>query len=177
MADQPAVSRRDTIQVVTQAFTNALPDRDFIIDDEVADAFSAAMAALESHTGRKLPERKERQNATAEQEAQPWWSKQDCLKLRLEHGEALNPVHREGTIIVKAIGGKSMRAHVPTEVMPPNLNYVPVQYAGHTADKVLIYFPVGNEGRDSWFIPTEQYRQLVSQEAPPAHNPQGDTTT
>ena len=164
MADQPAVSHRDTIQVVTQAFNDTLPDRDFITDDEFADAFSAAVAAFESHTGRKLPAHQGSHHNMPQDTPKPWWDQHDCLKLRLEPGETKRSLFDHDTVITKTIAGEEMYAMVPTWVLPPLRNYVPVQYAGNTADKVLIYFPVGNEGRASWFIPNDQYRQLVSRE-------------
>ena len=140
------------------------PDRDFTTDDDLADAFQAS---FEHRTGLKLPQLRENTPP-------PWWEQQDCLKLRLEPGETMQSQFESDTIILKTITSEEMYALVPTRVLPPSRNYVPVEHTGYAAGKLIIDFPYGSEGWDTWCIPADQYNQLVSQETPPAPANQGD---
>ena len=91
-----------------------------------------------------------------------WYYRDDCLKLALEPGEAeITPLDHD-TFIIKEIDGKRYDALVPTHSMGENLSYVPVAYAGKTADgRVILHLPTSNEGRPTWVIPEHCLEPLL----------------
>ena len=90
-----------------------------------------------------------------------WYHRPDCLKMKLQPGEAeITPMGHD-TFIVKEIGGQRFDALVPTHTMGENLTTVPVAYAGDTGDgRVVLHLPTSNEGRPTWVIP-EQYLESI----------------
>lgn len=91
-----------------------------------------------------------------------WYYRDDCLKMALDPGEAeISPMGHD-TVIVKEIGGQRYDALVPTHSMDENLSYVPVAYAGKTADgQVILHLPTSNEGRPTWVIPEHYLEPLL----------------
>ena len=59
-------------------------------------------------------------------------------------------------IIVKEIGGERFDALVPAKALGENLGFVPAGYAGKVDDRVILHFPVSNDGRPAWRVP-EKY--------------------
>ena len=92
-----------------------------------------------------------------------WYDEPGCLKIRLEPGEATLYFLDHDTLIIKEINGVEMTALVPTHSLPEERNWVPVQLAREYEGKVLIHFPVSNEGRPAWTIPQDAFRELVYQ--------------
>ena len=82
--------------------------------------------------------------------------------MKLEPGEAkITPMGHEA-FIVKEIGGQRFDALVPASVMGENLGSVPVNYVGDTDDgRVVLHFPVSNEGRPRWAFPKEYLEPLI----------------
>ena len=90
-----------------------------------------------------------------------WYHRPDCLKMKLQPGEAAITQLGHDTFIVKEIGGQRFDALVPTHTMGENLATVPVAYAGKTGDgRVVLYLPTSNEGRPTWVFP-EQYLESL----------------
>ena len=91
-----------------------------------------------------------------------WYYRDDCLKLALEPGEAkITPLDHD-TFIIKEIDGQRYDALVPTHSMGENLSYVPVAYAGKTADgRIILHLPTSNEGRPTWVIPEHCLEPLL----------------
>ena len=90
-----------------------------------------------------------------------WYHEPDCLKIRLEPGEARLWALDHDTIITKKINGEYMSAMVPTHVLPESRDWVPVQFAGKHEGNVILYFPVSNDGRATWLVPEEQFYNIL----------------
>ena len=90
-----------------------------------------------------------------------WYDEPDCLKIRLEPGEAKLSFFDHDTRIIKKINGEEMGALVPTHSLPESFDWAPVQLAGRHEGCVILYFPVSNEGRATWMIPEEEFNRLL----------------
>ena len=81
-----------------------------------------------------------------------WYNEPGCLRLKLEPDEIDREWFDHDTVIIKKINGKHFRALVPTHTLSDKKDSVPVQLAGKSGDNVILYFPVSNEGRQTWVI-------------------------
>lgn len=85
-----------------------------------------------------------------------WYDKPEQIKIALRPNEAkLHPLGHD-VFIIKYIDGQRFDALVPTWTMSDNLESVPAAAVGEVDDKVILYFPVSNEGRPCWEITKQQ---------------------
>jgi hypothetical protein len=96
-------------------------------------------------------------------ESRIWYQEPDCLKMRLEPGEAKVSYMDYDTFIIKKIGGEEMGAMVPTHSLPEGFGWVPVQVAEVSEGRVLVHFPVSNDGRAAWVIPEDEFKSILYQ--------------
>ena len=94
-------------------------------------------------------------------EAKIWYHDPNCLKIKLEPGEAKLSYVDHDVFIIKKVGGEEMGAMVPTHLMPEGFSWVPVQVADKFEGKVLVHFPVSNEGRAAWVIPEDEFKNIL----------------
>ena len=89
-----------------------------------------------------------------------WYKEPGYDKIKLEPGEARFALFDHDTLITKEINGEEMFALVPTHSLPENHEWVPVQIAAQHEGKIIIYFPVSNEGRPTWVIPEDEFNKI-----------------
>ena len=91
-----------------------------------------------------------------------WYERPGNMKIALQPGEAkISPMGHD-TVIIKKIGGETFRALVPTHTLDENLSSVPVAYAGHDGDRVILYLPISNEGRPTWTFPEKYLADILT---------------
>ncbi len=85
-----------------------------------------------------------------------WYDKPEQIRIALQPNEAkLHPLGHD-VFIIKYIDGQRFDALVPTWTMGENLASVPAAAMGEVDDKVILYFPVSNEGRPRWDLTKQQ---------------------
>ena len=85
-----------------------------------------------------------------------WYDEPEQIRIALQPNEAkLHPLGND-VFIIKYIDGQRFDALVPTWTMGENLASVPAAAVGEVDDKVILYFPVSNEGRPRWDLTKKQ---------------------
>ncbi len=83
------------------------------------------------------------------------------IKIKLEPEQvSISPLGNDAFIIIN-IGGQRFDALVPTHTLGLGYRYVPAARMGTIGEKVLLYFPVSNEGRPTWEISEEDLNQVL----------------
>ena len=97
-------------------------------------------------------------------ESRIWYQEPACLKMTLEPGEAKVSYMDYDTFIIKKIGGEEMGAMAsPLTPCPQGFGWVPVQVAEVSEGRVLVHFPVSNDGRAAWVIPEDEFKSILDQ--------------
>lgn len=85
-----------------------------------------------------------------------WYDKPEQIRIALQPNEAkLHPLGHD-VFIIKYIDGQRFDALVPTWTMGENLASVPAAAMGEVDDKVILHFPVRNEGQPRWDLTKQQ---------------------
>ena len=85
-----------------------------------------------------------------------WYDEPEQIKIALHPNEAkLHPLGND-VFIIKYIDGQRFDALVPTWTLDDDLASVPAAAVGEVDDKVILYFPVSNEGRPRWDLTRRQ---------------------
>lgn len=89
-----------------------------------------------------------------------WYDEPEQIKIGLQPNEAkLHPLGND-VFIIKYIDGQRFDALVPTWTMGDDLASVPAAAVGEVDDKVILYFPVSNEGRPRWDLTRQQLADI-----------------
>ena len=91
----------------------------------------------------------------------PWYEGPGYVKIKLEPSEVLEIPYMHDVVLVKEINGIKFEALVPTHTLGINNSWVPAEYAGKVAGKVVFYLPTSNHGRPTWRVPEEAVEQIL----------------
>ena len=76
------------------------------------------------------------------------------IKLSPEHVKPMPLGH--DTFIVLQIGGRQFDALIPSSTLEEDNKFAPAIIVGKKANKMILYFPVSNEGRPTWELSEEE---------------------
>ena len=79
-----------------------------------------------------------------------WFETPEKIRVKLspEHVKPMPLGH--DTFIVMQIGGRQYDALIPSSTLEDDNKYAPAVLVGKNGDRVILYFPVSNEGRPTW---------------------------
>jgi hypothetical protein len=89
-----------------------------------------------------------------------WYDEPEPIRIGLQPNEAKPTPLGNGVFIIKHIDGQHFDALVPSWKVSDNLESVPAAVVGEVGGKVILYFPVSNEGRPRWDITKQQLEAI-----------------
>ena len=92
---------------------------------------------------------------------QSWYEGPNYFKIRLEPSEVKEIPYMSDVVLVKEIHGHTFQALVPSHTLGENNSWVPAEYAGKVAGKVVFHLPTSNDGRPTWRVPEEVVEQIL----------------
>lgn len=92
---------------------------------------------------------------------QSWYEGPGYVKIRLEPSEVRKIPNMHDVVLVKEIKGVAFEALVPSHTLGENDSWVPAEYAGRVAGKVVFHLPTSNHGRPTWRIPEDAVEQIL----------------
>ena len=92
---------------------------------------------------------------------QSWYEGPGYVKIKLEPSEVKEIPYMSDVVLVKEINGFTFEALVPSHTLGEDNRWVPAEYAGRVAGKVVLYLPTSNDGRPTWRVPEEVVEQIL----------------
>ena len=89
-----------------------------------------------------------------------WYDESEPIRIVLQPDEAKPTPLGNDVFIIKHIDGQRFDALVPSWTVSDNLESVSAAVVGEAGGKVILYFPVSNEGRPRWDITRQQLEAI-----------------
>ncbi len=90
-----------------------------------------------------------------------WDDQPTQIKIKLKPEQVKKTIVAHDMAIIMDIGGARYEALVPTHTLGEGNSYVPAAKVGRRGDKVVLFFPVSNDGRPCWQIPEADLEPLL----------------
>ena len=93
-----------------------------------------------------------------------WWDPPKKVMIKLETAQIIPAplvIDTYDTYIVMEFGGRRFDALIPTDTIVDN-KYAPATLAGKNGDKIIVYFPVSNEGRPTWLLTEAELESITA---------------
>ena len=89
-----------------------------------------------------------------------WYDEPEDIKIGLKTNEAkITPLGND-VFIIKHIDGQRFDALVPSWTVSEDYTSVPAAIVGEAEGKLILYFPISNEGRPRWDLTKEQLEAI-----------------
>jgi hypothetical protein len=89
-----------------------------------------------------------------------WFEKPEQIRIKLEPQHVKPMPLGHDTFIVMKIGGRQYDALIPSSTLEGGNKYAPASLVGKNGDKMILYFPVSNEGRPTWELSEEELASI-----------------
>lgn len=93
-----------------------------------------------------------------------WWDPPKKIMIKLEPDQIIPaPLGHDtyDTYIFMEFGGRQFDALIPTDTIVDN-KYAPATLAGKNGDKIIVYFPISNEGRPTWLLTEAELESITA---------------
>ena len=90
-----------------------------------------------------------------------WWDPPRKIMIKLEPHQIKRMPLGHDTFIVMEFGGRQFDALIPTSTIVDN-KYAPATLAGKNGDRIIIYFPISNEGRPTWLLTESELESITA---------------
>ena len=90
-----------------------------------------------------------------------WWDPPKKIMVKLEPDQIKPMPLGYDTFIVMEFGGRQFDALIPSDTLVDN-KYAPATLAGKDGDKIIVYFPISNEGRPTWLLTEAELASITA---------------
>ncbi len=90
-----------------------------------------------------------------------WWDPPRKIMIKLEPHQIKPMPLGHDTFIVMEFGGRQFDALIPTSTIVDN-KYAPATLAGKNGDRIIVYFPISNEGRPTWELTDAELESITA---------------